>query len=500
MKRRSIKIIAVFLAILLGLVSAVALALDVFMANAEGAQPDGYQMNIELLDELEAIRVEQTVHYTNRTGQALGAVMFNLYANAYRRQVTTPFELESMQSAYPEGFTPGGVDFFLIEVDGKAADWGVQGDSEAFLRVACDLEPGQVAQFRFGYEVLIPRCRGIFGVTELGWQLNLFYPIVAPWDDTLKEFSLAQISPIGRNVYADPANYQATVYVPNGCQLASVGQIEKQAHSEQLDAWTITAEGVRELPLFVSRNYLHHEQKSQHVMLHSYMQDGGNANLALNYGLDALDIYAELLGEPATSTISIVQMDAVQRSASTSGVVALNADMMGWDQRDEMEYQIVFNLAKQYFGEVVGYHPAREPWLGESIPAYMALQYYQRKYGRDRFLTELNARVLPALKLTMPGGVKVDSEVAQFASVSEYETVMHERGAGSLYELSVTTGESTLLNALKLYLTQYRGQQASLPDFSAALNQASGRELDYLVLEMLQNIEDYIAPNTEWYE
>lgn len=498
MKKKLTRIIAIVLALLLVL-SAVSVV--IFTSLAEDAQPnDRYDFHIEVLEQLDAVRVSQTIAFTNRTGSALTQVLFNLYANAYRRQVSAPFELESMQQAYPDGFTPGGIDFFLIQVDGQDADWGVQGESEAFLRVQAELAPGESCTFRMGYELLLPQCNAQLGVTELGWMLGEFYPMVAPWDASLQEFSLSSVLPVGRNVYSDPADYRAVIDAPKGILVASVGEVTRTDNGSR-DEWTIEAQNVRELPIMFGQKWQRFERSMEGgpTML-AYMSDIGGASYALDVAQDALAFFGRKLGAYPLPTLTLVQANYEPRSAALSGTILLDNALLAWSERDSLEYEVVLNVAKQWFQEVAGCNPAREPWLVESTASYMAAMYYNAAYGRARFLQELNKRVLPALQMTIPGGVKVDSETQQFASVNEYEIVTRNRGTASLYEISLSVGEEPMYEVLKRYIDENRGKIGSLPGFAKALNEVSGRKLDNLLMEMLQNIGDYANQQMDWYE
>ncbi len=499
MKKNMTRIIALVLVILLGLVGIVAAAIELIAtAGAEGMTRDAYTFNIDVMEQLDAARVEQTIRFTNRTGQQLDELLLSLYPNAYRRQATAPFEMEIMQSAYPEGFTPGGADFFLMELDGQACDWGVIGQDEAALRIECDLAPGQSCTLRFGYELLLPKCNGIYGVSSLSFKLIGFYPMLAPWDPDLQEFSLVQALPVGECRHSDPADYSATLDLPKNCQVASVGKVTKSDGGAR-DSWMIKADGVRELPIVIGQQYKAFERQAGTMAITAYMTDGGMANYALDVAAQAVRLFEGKLGA-LEKPLTLAQTNLVGASASRSGLILVDDSLIRWNKRDELEYELALNIAKQYFGEMVGNHPAREPWLSEAIPSYLALYYIQQTYGQARFLQELNTRVLPALQLTLPGNVRVDSASSQFGSQNEYEIVLRNRGAAAMYEISVSTGEDVFLDVLEAYAEQNRGRVASLPDFAAALNQVSGRDLSTLLLEMLQNVQEHVSPSTGWYE
>ncbi len=501
MSKKMVRLIALILVVLLGVVGIVAVAVETFSfqsASAEAAR-DQYAFNIEVLDALDALRVVQTVQYENRTGQDLTQVLFTLYPNAFRRQASVPIETTAMESAYPDGFTPGGADFFSVQVNGSEADWGVQSGSESFLRVAVELTPGEACTFQFGYELLLPHCLGPVGVTQMGYQLSGFYPMLATYDDHLKEFSVANPQAVGGCLFPDPADYRATISAPAGTKLAAPGTISNQ-DVDGRSVWTMEASGIRQLSLVLSATTQRYEREVSGIKLIAQMADGGGANRALDVASKALTFYQRVLGAYPQQTLTIAQVDDIEAVRMNSAMITVDDSLLAWDARNGLEYEIARMVAKQWFFEKVSSNPSREPWLSESTSAYMALRYLGHEYGQVRFLQELNARSLPAMKLTMPGGVKVDSETIQFASVSDYEIVMLDRGTAALYELSLSVGEDGLYAALKTYIDDHVGAIASLGDFAAALNETSGREMDHQLMNVLQHIEEYATDAMDWYE
>ena len=115
-------------------------------------------------------------------------------------------------------------------------------------------------------------------------------------------------------------------------------------------------------------------------------------------------------------------------------------------------------------------------------------------------MKELNGRVTPSLKVTIPGGVTVDSEALGFGTVADYGAVTRGRGAAVLHELRQVLGEDVLLGALKLYASENAGKMATRTDFSGALSRAAGRDADGLLNELLTGIDEYVGQDIEWYE
>ena len=157
-QKRLVRILALVLALLLvggAVVSGM-------MAEATEPSPAQYRVSALQLDSA-TWQIHCEITYTNATGNALTGVLFSVYANQLRRESALVAEADALAAMYPAGYAPGGVEFSRITVDGEAADWGMQGEREEFLRVGCALQPGETAVFGFDYALLLIQSRGYIG-------------------------------------------------------------------------------------------------------------------------------------------------------------------------------------------------------------------------------------------------------------------------------------------------------------------------------------------------
>jgi hypothetical protein len=216
--------IAAFVIVLL-LLAGVVFSSVYALAESSEVTSDRYDLAIDVLFDEQVVRVTQTIDYTNRTGQALEQMYFCVYANILRRQTDIPVESDRFDDAFPQGYAPGGVDFMNVEFNGERAEWGIQGDSELFLRVACDLEDGERGQFRFDFYVLLPEYSGAMGTGDLTWRLTNFYPVAAVWDEYLEDFPLSGYTAVNEPLHSECAEYHITLSLPETYHLASAGQV-----------------------------------------------------------------------------------------------------------------------------------------------------------------------------------------------------------------------------------------------------------------------------------
>lgn len=460
--------------------------------RAEEETPrDRYTLDIEVLFAEQAVRVEATVEYTNRTGLPLQSMIFNVYANAMRRQATVPVESDSFSDAYPSGYAPGGVDFICVQVNGEDADWGVQGDAETFLRVQCDLQPGEQAEFTFEYYLLLPEYSGTMGVGRQTWRLTNFYPVAAVWDPYLHEFPLNGYTEMGEPLHSEAADYEISIALPEAYGLAAPGEISEEADGAGNVRYAIRAEGIREAALMISRNQTEKTALTDAGTEIRVLANGANAaKKLLNAALPAVNWLEEMFGALPWPAVTIVQTESLYGTAYP-GVIQVN---------DAEEDEIVLLCIQQVFSGVVGSNPSGAPWLSDALSSFVRLMYYEEKNGYEDYLVRLNEQVLPSLQVTIPGGVTVDSEAGRFVSRMEYEIVVVDRGCAVLHEMRQTMGEETFLRALQEYVTQNRLGNTTATEFLQAVNDVSGKRWNEYLYGQMHNIDDYVEIDLTWFE
>ena len=459
---------------------------------------DEYHLLMTMLEDQHAFHVTQTVDYQNRTGEALESVMFNLYDNIYRRSASAPFESDSLDEAYPNGFTAGGIDLLAVTVNGEPAEWAVQGEDETFLRVVCPLAAEERAQLGFEYVVLLPESTGRFGVGELDWRLANFFPSAAVYESG--DWQLNPYIATGEPFYSEVADYHITLTAPTGWTVVSTGMETAAAPEEGTVTWTIEAAKVRDVAICLSRDFAQYQAQSSGVQVRVSGNDRGGCQAALSAAERAMEVFSGWFGDYPYEQFDVVASDFFLGGMEYPQLAVVGKHLFDRSRRDELTQVVVHELAHQWFYGLVGSNPSTEPWLDEAITSYVTLLYFEEVEGEESFRTRLSQQVTDSLKLTIPGGVTVDSEATRFNSLMEYDVVVYDRGAAVLHELRLAMGREAFLKALMLYVEEMRYANASIADFAGALERASGKNWDNFLMDQLFNIDDYANQLMDAYE
>ena len=480
-KKQLARILALLLAVLLVLGTIASIVFG-HAHGEETATRDEIALELEFFEEEQALQIRQRLRYTNRTGKHLDRVEFSVYANMFRRVTALMYEADVWQDVCPSGNAPGGVEFSRILVDGQSADWGMMGEEELFLRVACDLADGQTCEFTFEYTLLLTQNAASLGVGAMGWRLRGFY--IQPLKYEYGEFVAPEPLQHANYVYADRADYALTVTLPERYLLAGPGEITSVDNGDGTRTWTLAADNIRELCLSVGMRWREYSAETASGTRLRLLANTRDAQKTLDTALQALEAYESWFG-PLDGDVTIAQSDYALGTLSLPGILWANEAALS----DAMALRGA--LARQFFGYGAYPMPTEDAWLADSVSAYAACLALKEAEGESAFLEYLNGEILPEAQYTLPGGVEVTSSAA-ILTAAEYESLILGRGALVMHETCAAMGEETFLAALRLFYQ--RGLAMDVVgeyDFVDALDDASGGDWEAFLTDWLFNVADY---------
>lgn len=497
-QQRLVRIIAIVLAILLAggaIISAV-----ISIAYAEEAEPserNQYNITMEYLGEEQALRVSQRLVYLNDSGIHLDRVVFYAPANLFRRQSALMYDDAQWAEAFPAGYLPGGIDLQGVLVDGAEADWGFQGSDELYLRVACDLEPGEKCEFSFNYYLLLTENHAFMGISELDWRLSDFYFAPAYVDSLYGEFMLSTPTSFTRWIHSPAADFTATLALPELFLLSATGIEQAETDTgTHVTRWTVAAENVRDFALNFGLRYRESSRTTASgVELRAVTNLRGKAEKLLDLTEETIGTLESWFGPFPLRQLDIVQTDVVPEVLVHSGCIWLSEDAF---KSDELEHQLRAAIAQQYFGLSAYARPGADAWLSDAISEYLAYLLFEEAEGNAAYLAALNENVVPALQLTIPGGLVVTSDASLFTA-GEYDIVVRDRGAAVFHELRTAMGRDALIEGLRaFYELGQRNDVLTEMDLVHCLDETSGGSWERFLTDWVFNIGDYVDQTIDW--
>ena len=424
---------------------------------------------------------------SNQTGETLDRVVFYAMPNMLRRQNALMYEAEDLEALFPTGYAPGGIDLRSVKVNGADAEYGFQGEDELYLRVACDLGPGESAVFEFDYYLLLSRCNAFIGAGDTDVRLKAFYFIPGAWDSYGHEFVLKKPLPFTRWLYCDAADFQVKLTLPAGYIAASTGIAEGDS---------LVAENVREFALAFGKRYRVHERETDggvKVRVFSGSRSAGRVAEAAAHAVEQCEAW---FGEYPVRELDIAQSDYPLGALNAPGIILLPGRLMG----EAGEMSLRFCAAQQIFGLCAYPEPSADAWLSDSVSSYVSYLMLEDEKGRDAFLSAINRDWVSALQLTIPGGLTVTSDASLFTA-QHYDIVILRRGAVVLHELRVAMGLDELLAGLAGFVRMGEsGATLTEMDFVHAMDAASGRSWEAFLTDWAFNVDQYVNQQIDWYE
>lgn len=478
------------LLIALLLITACALAQAVVCFSEEDA-PVAYRMEIEIYEEEQAANIRMSVNYTNHTGETLKNLMFRAPANCFRRESTLPYDNETLEKAFPFGYAPGGMDIRSIRVNGEDADWAVSGENEAFIRVPANLKAGEACTIEFDYALLLTSNNAFLGVSDTDFRFTGFYPSLLVYEDG--DFQTNALTRAGKSHYSDVCSFEIFLNMPVDYDAACGGEKTETVSGSRKNA-VIRLENAREAAFVISRKFhVVSEKTPSGVSVFAYGQDRGTLKKAAEYALQAIGYFEKTIAPFPDLSFTICFADLAGQNLSATGI-ALMA------KGDFDEAAVSKQVALQYFADRVHPNPAMEAWLTDGLSEYLALLSIRDAQGGKVFMRIMQKSILPSLQITIPGGVTPASESARFQTISEYETVVSQRGAAALHEIQTSMGEDAFLSGVKQYYEDYAFKTPVSDDFARALEKATGRSWADAIYHWLYTIGDYAGENLYEYD
>ena len=494
-QKRLVRMIAIVLAALL--VFSAVISAVISIAYAEEAPANQCELTMEYLNEEQALRMSQRLVYSNASGRKLDRVVFYAPANMFRRQSALFYEGDNLNKAFPNGYLPGGIDLTSVRVNGSKADWGYQGKDETFLRVACNLEPGESCEFVFDYYLLLTANGAFMGVSEGECRLSDFYFAPAA-TDTEGEFILNMATSYTRYIDTPAADYTATITLPDALILTTGGAESHTEGANKTRTWTVQAKDVHDFSMVISQGLNERTTSTAsgvEVRLRTDVKK--NASQVLQTAVEAIETCEGWFGPLPFEQIDIVQADYLPGALPHTACLWLPENVLKEGGRT-LDHAIRFFIAQQYFGRSAWAHPASDAWLSDSVSEFLAYLMLEEREGHDAYLAALNEDLVDALQLTIPGGLVVSSDASLFTEY-EYEIVVRQRGAVVFHELYTAMGREDLIGALKLF--HERGLAVDVlseMDLVNALNEASGGSWKNYLTDWVFNVGDYVNQDIFW--
>ncbi len=284
----------------------------------------------------------------------------------------------------------------LDQVETAATQLHFTPDGFLTLRLSQDLNPheSRFVSIEYGLEAVevglaTRRPSGDVGYGEEVLQFINWYPQLVPYHAGRGWERWAPIV-VGPPLLAEVSDYQLEVRTTEGIVVASGGPVERRGN-----AWQFQMQNARSIAFSASPAYDLRTRTEAGVTIYVFYLHGHvfGADAVLDAATRALVLFNDHFGHYPYRSLVIAQ-DAYLSSVAAGGLLLHSGqgfeDYTG--QPDTLLMALLpLTMAHLWWGQVVGYHPIAEPWMGASLAMYSEYLYLERYqpdmldwYWRDR--------------------------------------------------------------------------------------------------------------------
>ncbi len=427
-----------------------------------------YRLDVEIADDLSSLSGREEVLYTNREAGPLSEVYFRLYPNA----------------------AGGRADVRSLTVDGVATV-GIYEQSGLDLRVPLPtpLAPGGAVEIGMEFEVAVPeRPSARYGLfSSFGGILSLdeAFPSIPVCD--ADGWHLDRVHPFGDVAVYDASFYVVRVSAPKGLTLVGTGSEVRREDTESRQIRTFAAGPARNFYLAASERLVTVQKIVGETTIRSvaFESDLRAAEQVLSFAEAALSSFgARFCPYPYTELDLVVNALLPGGNAMEyPGAVVLSRPLYDpyaviWGSvpaPDALEWDVVHEIAHQWFFNLVGNDQVNEPWLDEALAQYAVGLCFEDAYGSQGARTARN-QWFGNWSRARGEEIPIGLPVAAYAP-SAYSPIVYGRGPLFVYDLSLTLGPDVFASFLRDYVATFSWGIATTESFRALAERYCGCDL-----------------------
>jgi len=417
-----------------------------------------YTFYVNLKYSAHTLHSDETIRYTNTTGQTLSnavlAVVPNLSSNCF-----------TLDSIAQDGIT--------------VTNYSLNGQ-RLTINFARPLLPNVVTTFTLSFDLSLPPRIGEKPFGYLSNQINLsdWYPFIVPYENG---WVLHDPWPFGEWLVYDAADYDVKLKVDDPSVI-----IAASAPEESNGSWMeYRVEAARTFVLSASNRFKIDDSAVGSAKIYSYYfpgdEDAGGEVLWM--ATQSLGLYDAKFAPYPHPSISIVETD-VPDGMEYDGLVFLSSNFYSQYNGTAKSNLVMIGtheLAHQWWFGLVGSDQAMEPWLDEAMAVYSEHIFYEfnyPNYGNWWW----NFR-----EYGFGASGYVDGSIYDYQTFTSYINAVYLNGAHFLDALRTRVGNDAYFTFLKDYAARYAHKHATAADFFATLRLHTGTNFSDIIQEYFQN-------------
>lgn len=150
--------------------------------------------------------------------------------------------------------------------------------------------------------------------------------------------------------------------------------------------------------------------------------------------------------------------------------------------KEEVEDLVSHELAHSWFGDLVTCRNWAELWLNEGFATFMEAVYREKAHGRDNYLNKVrnDAELYMIAETINPNrNALFNLNAGNVNALFDRPETIYNKGGAVLHTLREEIGDEAFWKAVNIYLNRHKLGSVESSDLEAAMEEASGRKLDW---------------------
>lgn len=441
-----------------------------------------YIIDLEIDTENRTVQGISRIEFTNRTQEELYTIVFRVYLNAFRENMTPrPYfsdnEWRLSRRGWERGF--GYMDIQYASINHQTVGFHID-NTVLTLHLSEAVKPEQTVQLLLQFNAYIPKIAHRTGGNEHAMWFGMFLPVLSVFDEN--GWNTEPLYPAGEPFYLETANYNVTITTPMRYTVVGTGlRTEEVIEDTDTRITRFTAQMVRDFAFALSP-YFNHAQIATNsgIEIHLYYH---TSSLQTEHILDtariSMEYFEEKVGAYPFGHVTIIETDLLAESTAFSQVVFVDTRHFLYNLHGNL-WWLANGLGLQWFANVVGTNRVAEPWLDEGLTRFVqAGIFYNQTELRERIERERNSIIHRTdLYMTL--------NLSNFNNRAHYAYTHGRKAMVMLYALHHEMGDDNFWALISEYYYNFSFAIATANDFIRIAEEIHGSNLDYFFSKWME--------------
>ncbi len=416
-------------------------------AAAPVRERDLYEVAVSLNADARMLYCTMRLTMANRAAEDLYELYFRLYPNYNQRDAF----FDDPASYYQLAQEAGGVNVGAISINDRLVSHKLTGNGMLLqVPLAQELSPGEELTLVMNFTLRVPKQADRFGLTDMGYQLGNFLPVLAVYEDG--HWDTRDTTAWGDPFYSETADYKVALSYPKEFgSVACSGVIASKTEPDNSGRATTYAaiSNARGFACVLGRKLtlfrLEPEDGGPEIL--SWALTMNKAKRAAEYAKKAVEIFSEMLGPYPYPAFTVVQTEINGSGMEYPGLIMIDKGLYLSGLAESLELTIAHEAVHQWFYGLVGSDEIGAPWIDESLASYLGLVYFERAYDTEKFEKLLLRNTSGDASPKYP----IDGSLSDYPGSSDYVGAVYLRGGAMMHALRQKIGDEAYFAGLWAY-------------------------------------------------